>query len=419
MSPQHWYTLTPMDVWLFRDAKPFTPGERVWAISDFPPNGYTIAGALRGLLESETNFHLTGPFLCKETGTQKTLFFPRPLGFDQGIPLVPIEWDSSSHFNLTSDEYLPLLMSDMAQPPPLMPDSQSKTLISSETAQATLLGQYLSSEAIANYLCVGHRAGLPLTVLQLDRKNHHAQKQPWQIETRPHNAIEVGTRQVKGSDGYFVENAVRLDDGWSLAIGLETPLPNDKVPTTLRLGGEGHRAWIEPCQELNEQWDRLETQSRSNFAQGGRSVGYLITPGVFERGEKMLQGANGRSIASQPNDAIAVQSYCRAWPWEWHLAKPANPNQQPGPLVGVATEKPMPISGRHQFEDREQGRRISIPLAQVFAAAPGSLYYLNQPKPLFQEDQTAYGKTLSDKNSTRRWRQFGYSELFWLPFETP
>jgi hypothetical protein len=27
----YWYTLTPLDVILLRDAKPFTPGERAWA----------------------------------------------------------------------------------------------------------------------------------------------------------------------------------------------------------------------------------------------------------------------------------------------------------------------------------------------------------------------------------------------------
>jgi len=42
----------------------------------------------------------------------------------------------------------------------------------------------------------------------------------WTVETRTHNVIEVGTRQVKAADGYFVENAVRLHAGWSLAIAL-------------------------------------------------------------------------------------------------------------------------------------------------------------------------------------------------------
>ncbi len=60
----YWYTLTPLDIWLFRDAKPFTPGERAWAGSVFPPNGHTIAGALRGLLQSHHDLTLCGPFLC-------------------------------------------------------------------------------------------------------------------------------------------------------------------------------------------------------------------------------------------------------------------------------------------------------------------------------------------------------------------
>ncbi|MFM7714712.1 MAG: type III-B CRISPR module-associated Cmr3 family protein, partial [Microcystis sp.] len=45
----YWYTITPLDVLLLRDAKPFSPGERAWAGSTFPPNGHTIAGALSAL----------------------------------------------------------------------------------------------------------------------------------------------------------------------------------------------------------------------------------------------------------------------------------------------------------------------------------------------------------------------------------
>ncbi|AIE73563.1 MULTISPECIES: type III-B CRISPR module-associated Cmr3 family protein [unclassified Synechocystis] len=41
---------------------------------------------------------------------------------------------------------------------------------------------------------------------------------PWVAESRPHNAMESGTRQVKDADGYFVENGIRLKEHWSLAI---------------------------------------------------------------------------------------------------------------------------------------------------------------------------------------------------------
>lgn len=57
----YWYSLTPIDVLLLRDAKPFTPGERAWAGSVFPPNGHAIAGALRGCLGTKkTIFKLKG-----------------------------------------------------------------------------------------------------------------------------------------------------------------------------------------------------------------------------------------------------------------------------------------------------------------------------------------------------------------------
>ncbi|MFN9557259.1 MAG: type III-B CRISPR module-associated Cmr3 family protein, partial [Dolichospermum sp.] len=46
----YWYKLTPLDILMLRDAKPFSPQERAWAGSIFPPNGHTIAGAFRGIL---------------------------------------------------------------------------------------------------------------------------------------------------------------------------------------------------------------------------------------------------------------------------------------------------------------------------------------------------------------------------------
>ena len=89
----YWYTITPLDVLMFRDAKPFTPGERAWAGSTFPPNGHAIAGALRGLLSKTSNeklaFKMTGVFLCHG----QTLYFPRPFNHVGTTPLVPLDWD--------------------------------------------------------------------------------------------------------------------------------------------------------------------------------------------------------------------------------------------------------------------------------------------------------------------------------------
>jgi len=64
--------------------------------------------------------------------------------------------------------------------------------------------QYLPFEVVEKYLHTGE-------ISRSDWKTEdESEIKPWTAETRPHNAIEPGTRQVKDADGYFVENAVRL-----------------------------------------------------------------------------------------------------------------------------------------------------------------------------------------------------------------
>jgi CRISPR-associated protein Cmr3 len=235
----------------------------------------------------------------------------------------------------------------------------------------------------------------------LVNSDNDGEDRPWAVETRPHNAIELGSRQVKDTDGYFVENAIRLQPGWSLAIAIDREID---TPTTVRLGGEGHRAILQRCDDLGKQWDSLQDKSKDNFKKGGRSLAYLVTPGVFER----LQ--DGKAM-------------CQAWPWEWKLAHTANGNQKSGHLVSVATDRAVPISCRIREkakpgeENIEANRRDSLPAPQVFAAPPGSVYYLNQPALLFAENpesKSKYGKALE---RAKRLRSLGYSELLWISYE--
>jgi len=373
----HWYTLTPLDVWLFRDAKPFTPGERAWAGSVFPPNGHTIAGALRGLLQSRHDLTLCGPFLCH----QQTLHFPRPLNYIGTQRMAPVTWLQTKQKDHPSQQ----LLWDRSKPAPLLTEED-------EAPESVVTDSYSSDQ-------LEYRQYLPQSVVQKLLQNQaltqkdwacaSGQKpQPWEVEARPHNAIQSGTRQVKTSDGYFVENAIRLEKDWCLAIGVDRnthkALQSCSTPAVIRLGGEGHQALLEPAQDLEEQWQALQTQSQQNFAKSDRALAYLITPGAFER--------NHHGIST-----------CQAWPWEWKLAHTTMDNQTPGPLVSVATERPISISCR--ILDRNDGK--SIPAPQVFAAPPGSVYYLNQPQALFQDQPNT---------KAHQWRRLGYSELLWLPF---
>jgi len=374
----HWYTLTPLDVLLLRDAKPFTPGERAWAGSTFPPSGHAIAGALRGLLGTDQQIKMRGVFLCHN----QTLYFPRPLNYVGERRLAPVTWIKEQ------DEKHPcgLMEWDRSKPIPLV--MQERLEISNDNdleLDQPKQRQYLPQDGVLKLL----------KNQVLEPKDWLCQGQerpyPWTVETRSHNSLAEGTRQVKDADGYFVENAIRLDTGWSLAIGVDDQthelVKAQGDAATMRLGGEGHRVLVESAPGLNDQWEAIARQSKKNFDGGGRAIAYLVTPGVFERKHR-------------------EQMMCRAYPWEWKLAYPVN-GEPSGNLVSVATAKAMPISGR--LRDR-QG--TSIPAPQVFAAPPGSAYYLKQPEGLFQDQSTVNDLP----NKVHTWRQLGYSELLWMSY---
>lgn len=371
----YWYTLTPLDILLFRDAKPFTPGQRAWAGSVFPPNAHTIAGAIKSLESSFSNlkdtFQLTGPFLCFE----RELYFAKPLSYKHDAFLCPLPW-------LERDNYLSW---DRNFAAPLLPNNPRDR--HSDQSVDEELELFLPFRLLKKLL--------QGKIGKFRKRQNLARASPWEVESRSHNTFKDNTRVVKEEDGYFVENAIRLHTGWSLAIGLDIELD---CSLTMRLGGEGHRVMVESAQELDKQWEELQKKSQENWQAGGKKMAYLVTPGVFER----FKSAGG--------------AFCRAYPWEWKFAHTSNPNQDPGNLVSFATGKPIPISCRIQTNEKEIKDRKSITAPQVFAASPGSIYYLNQPEILFQDQElTKDNKKVPQR--VRRWRKLGYSELLWLNYE--
>ena len=129
-------------------------------------------------------------------------------------------------------------------------------------------------------------------------------------------------------------------------------------------------------------------------------IGYLITPGVFERS----QGWN--------------YALCQPYPWEWspfytHKKK----NQKQGCLVSMATEKPVAISCRM----RPVAGKNSIPAHQVFAAPAGSVYYLQYSPSLtpdwkYENHALFQDSDLAPKD-IKRWRSLGYSEILWISYD--
>ena len=380
----NWYKLTPLDILMLRDAKPFSPQERAWAGSIFPPNGHTIAGAFRGILGERKDFKIVGPFLCYQN-TKNTLYLPRPLGFVKSVPLVPLTWETESYINNA--------LWDKTQPCPLVKphnkkddDEDDKDDFVKCSGVETKFRQYLPYCVVKKYLKTGKIDKNDWNII----KDSHEDK-PWDEETRSHNSIEPGTKQVKVPDGYFVEKAIRLHQNWSFAIGINHEIT---TPATIRLGGEGHRVIVESCPELGEQWQELQKISDGNFKADTKSIAYLVTPGVFERPHHKYN----------PEQRVNL---CRPYPWEWKL--------KDGIFVSMSTDKAVPISCRiREKEDNTKSITKSIPAPQVFAAPPGSLYYLNKPQGLFQDNKRLANE---QKNRVNNWRQLGYSEMLWIKYQ--
>jgi CRISPR-associated protein Cmr3 len=369
----YWYTISAIDVLLFRDAKPFTPGERAWAASIFPPSGYAIAGALRSIIDDK--IELVGPLFCYND----TLYFHRPLNFVDGERLIPLVWHPNHplHGQIICDD---------SQPNPLVmqrtepPDKRDPKMQEEKKYR-----QYLPVDAIESFLKTGTIPRESFVVPKDEVESLSSEQKPWVTETRSHNSIDPHTKQVRDTGSYFIENAVRMLPKWQMAIGLTLDIP---TPEVIRLGGEGHHAILERNSKLDEQWEIISKLSDRNFCSQAKSLAYLVSPGIFER--------------KQHHRAI-----CRSYPWEWKLAHTSNPNQTPGNLVAVATEKAIPISGRI----RDTKDNNSIPAPQMFAAPPGSVYYLNQPQALFgevEETTAAMG--------VRALRKLGYSQLLWAKY---
>lgn len=397
-----WYTITPLDVLLFRDAKPFSPGERAWAGSVFPPNGHALAGALRGVLQEKVNFKLVGPFLCY----QKQLYFPFPLGYDATTTppakLIPLVWDTNHHLR-------GLLKTN---PETLEPMVRASGTTVEDGGKKSAYLEFLPYSVISDYLEKGFiedRQWKEVTSSFPDDIQDNIQQgktKPWTTETRSHNTMESNTRQVKDEDGYFVENAVRLWEGWSLAIAVEilekasdSTVKLPETATIIQLGGEGHHAILEPCNgQLSKQWNDLQRRSQENLQAKSRKIAYLVTSGVFERSQDW-------------NYAL-----CQPHPWEWSRFHEEN-GQKQGCLVSMATEKPLPISCRM----RPVADKNSIPAPQVFAAPAGSLYYLQHSPHLTPnwkyENHTLFQDSDLAPKAIRRWRHLGYSEILWINYD--
>ncbi len=293
----YWYSLTPLDVLLFRESKPFSPTEGSWAKGLFPPLPVTVFQAMRSALapcvtreqRQDRDLSFIGPFLRQRAAkaTEATLWLPSPKDlqciFDDAhdrkqsagewkeiVRLNPIEPDDDAWSTLSfSGELSPMVLQDspdgeVSPPPP-----------------------WIKADALLNKYLPGNIKALKPSDFCDD---------PWQVQVLPHIHMQAGQRQVRTSVGYFTEVAVRLNAGWDLVAGLSQSVDD----TVVRLGGEGHRVVMQPLGEgaIASTLEKLVAEPLSNSGED-KTVAYLLTPGLATTAEASIYASYPANWASQ------------------------------------------------------------------------------------------------------------------------
>ncbi|NET35235.1 MAG: hypothetical protein F6K19_24940 [Cyanothece sp. SIO1E1] len=278
----HWYSVTPLDVLLFREAKPFAPGEGAWAKSLFPPMPITVFQALRSLLpryqntKSNQNRDLDfwGPFLQAPNGE---LWFATPQNligvrqkqsgeknnpdpkhsvdnWERLVQLCPCDTNLRTWQHVCFDQD--------SLPPMVPPDLSQNEYICGKPKP------WIRGDALLRYL-KGEGTLQPADFCD----------QLWSTQVLPHIHMEQNKRQVRDSEGYFTEVAVRLKPGWSLVAAISAELP--EAEAIARLGGEGHRVLISKLDSPSV-WSALQSHNHPPLVAESQ-VAYLLTPGLAQR----------------------------------------------------------------------------------------------------------------------------------------
>lgn len=339
----NWYKIEPLDTLLFREAKPFSPGEGAWAQSLFPPMPSTVFQALltlddpnralRGKGKKDRDRHFVGPLLCEG---HETLWVPTPKDLCCMRTLPESEtYKEPGKTPLRPDEWSELKVSSVAQ---LQPSNWRMIA----QGLPPLVPPHNTDEPRLVY-CGVPQPWMKLTALLRylngDRKftADDFTQDPWKKQVLPHIHMQSSdSRQVRDTQGYFTEVSIRLKAGWSFVVGLDQTL-NLQDEAIIRLGGEGHRAIVSafPTSDLSQQLANYE-QPKADQA---KPLAYLLTPGLA------LTEQNSATYTARPE--------------VWNNF-----------LSGCATDKPVLAGGTSQVTRKIYQNGSSLKTRQEFAVLP-------------------------------------------------
>jgi CRISPR-associated protein Cmr3 len=260
--------LEPLDVWLFRDGRPFDAGSDHRAASLFPPYPSVMQGVIRshhlvvkgvnlrdqkaieqavGTADDLRDLRLRGPFLARRENGRIVRYFPQP------ADAVTLDKDTHT-LRRASAPRAPDADVDTSAPTPMLLGLHDQP----EKGES---GLWLDEEALHTYLDGGTVAGVPSAEL-------------FARESRFGIGIEPGSRVTREGALYEAE-FIRPCPGVGLLVEVEG---YDGWPERglLRIGGEGRGAMYE--QVAPAPWPTPPDPLPAQFAV------YFVTPAFFDGG---------------------------------------------------------------------------------------------------------------------------------------
>lgn len=254
------FEITPVDVWTFRDGRPFSAGEDTRARSHALPSPFTLLGAFRtaALLEKGIapkdfyegrtpcpewgkagpfpgDFALRGPFWRKAD----TIYFPLPADVVRiTSPLKNEAQVAESERRRKEEENEYALLSPLKDPPfqTSLPNSSLYPLWIKKCGNPTAPGDlYLSLEGLLDYL----------TKKPISEKHLAKPSDFYEREVRMGIHLESKRRTVKEGFLYRAEY-IRLHEGVSLYVEVSLPKSQNQSMNGffLHLGGERRMAYL-------------------------------------------------------------------------------------------------------------------------------------------------------------------------------
>ena len=397
---KHWYAIEPLDVLLFREAKPFSPGEGAWAKGQFPPMPNVVFQALRSALTLDIrDLNFLGAFLLDP---DNNLCLPTPKDLvaiakakitdgseeqkEDDLDKFSSDWHRSLRMQ-PADIYKNTKEEDIAWNHTCYADNgvipmvvPCKELVRDEEAKTqevvTRTDPWITAKALGQYLS-GNYPDDPTQFREC----------PWNIQIQPHIKMATDKRQVAEKDGYFTEVAIRLKPGWKLVAAISKEIPDN---TVIRLGGEGHRALVYQLEEF-EQWDKLNeflTPSDNSTS------AYLLTPGL----------------------AAKADSVYGVYPSSWQNALHGCASDRPILWGGVSKVSRRPASSEirqtltQEKTEGKEGKEFAF-LPQRAFIPPGTVYVFRNKPP--QGDRLLPELTSDRKQWLNSFYQLGYGTLLW------